>query len=130
MDKVFKNGPNKICGRQPLKNLKGYGLQILLGPFENTWTHLFESLKTILNYESNDTNNTKNHSLIINGHKKLFLFSLLPMATVHQINLKKNEMLEKVSYIFFSSECSSSKHFPKFNNYLWISIWKFMKSNR
>ena len=21
-DKVFKNGPNKICGRQPLKNLK------------------------------------------------------------------------------------------------------------
>ena len=24
--KVFKNGPNKICGRQPLKNLKGYGL--------------------------------------------------------------------------------------------------------
>ena len=24
--KVFKNGPNKICERQPLKNLKGYGL--------------------------------------------------------------------------------------------------------
>ena len=23
---VFKNGPSKICGRQPLKNLKGYGL--------------------------------------------------------------------------------------------------------
>ena len=23
--KVFKNGPSKICGRQPLKNLKGYG---------------------------------------------------------------------------------------------------------
>ena len=22
--KVFKNGPSKICGRQPLKNLKGY----------------------------------------------------------------------------------------------------------
>ena len=22
----FKNGANKICGRQPLKNLKGYGL--------------------------------------------------------------------------------------------------------
>ena len=21
-----KNGPSKICGRQPLKNLKGYGL--------------------------------------------------------------------------------------------------------
>ena len=25
-DKVFKNGPNKICGRQPLKILKWYGL--------------------------------------------------------------------------------------------------------
>ena len=25
-DEVFKNGPSKICGRQPLKNLKGYGL--------------------------------------------------------------------------------------------------------
>ena len=25
-DKVFKNEPGKICGRQPLKNLKGYGL--------------------------------------------------------------------------------------------------------
>ena len=25
-DKVFKIGPSKICGKQPLKNLKGYGL--------------------------------------------------------------------------------------------------------
>ena len=25
-DEVFKNGPSKICGRQPLKNLKEYGL--------------------------------------------------------------------------------------------------------
>ena len=25
-NKVFKNGPSKICGKQPLKNLKGYGL--------------------------------------------------------------------------------------------------------
>ena len=24
--KVLKNGPSKICGRQPLKNLMGYGL--------------------------------------------------------------------------------------------------------
>ena len=26
LNKVFKNGPSKICGRQPLNNLKGYGL--------------------------------------------------------------------------------------------------------
>ena len=25
-DKVFKNGPSKVCGRQPLKDLKWYGL--------------------------------------------------------------------------------------------------------
>ena len=25
-DKVFQNGPSKICGRQPLKHLKRYGL--------------------------------------------------------------------------------------------------------
>ena len=25
-DKVFKNGPSKICGKQSFKNLKGYGL--------------------------------------------------------------------------------------------------------
>ena len=25
-EKVFKSGPSKVCGRQPLKNLKGYGL--------------------------------------------------------------------------------------------------------
>ena len=43
-DKAFKNGPNKIWGRQPLKNLKGYPFksfkgwlpQTLLGPFLNT----------------------------------------------------------------------------------------------
>ena len=46
-DKVFKNGPSKVCRRQPLKNLKGYGLlwvlthpQILLGPFLNTSSHM------------------------------------------------------------------------------------------
>ena len=25
-DKIFKNGPRKICGRHPLKSLKEYGL--------------------------------------------------------------------------------------------------------
>ena len=24
---VLKSGPSKICGRQPLKNLKGYGVR-------------------------------------------------------------------------------------------------------
>ena len=49
-DKMFNNGPSKICGRQPLKNLESYGLlkqtifleifigcfpQIVIGPFLN-----------------------------------------------------------------------------------------------
>ena len=55
-DKVFKNGPSKVCGRQPSKKVKWYGLflthrinsnnfegclpQILLGPFLNTLSHI------------------------------------------------------------------------------------------
>ena len=59
--KVFKYGPSKICGRQPLKNLRWYGLvrqtislQIferlsstnLLGPFLNTLTHIHLPFKS------------------------------------------------------------------------------------
>ena len=43
-DKVFKNEPSKICGRQPLKNLKFLkdGLpQISLGPFLNNLSHIY-----------------------------------------------------------------------------------------
>ena len=37
-DKVFKNRPCKICGRQPLKNLRWYGL---LGLYLNTSSQIF-----------------------------------------------------------------------------------------
>ena len=55
-DKVFKNGSIKVCGRQPLKILKHMVClsrpyrfkvfknclpQILLGPFLNTLSHIF-----------------------------------------------------------------------------------------
>ena len=45
-DKLFKNGPSKICGRQPLKNLKpskyfkGCLPHILISPFLNTLIHM------------------------------------------------------------------------------------------
>ena len=54
-DKVFKNGPSEICGRQPLKIFWKYAFlketmslqffkiclpQTLLGPFLNTLSHL------------------------------------------------------------------------------------------
>ena len=54
--KIFKNGPSKICGRRPLKNLKWYMVclnrqyhfsffkdclpQILLSSFLNTLSHM------------------------------------------------------------------------------------------
>ena len=53
--KVFKNGPSKICGWQPLRNLKWYGLQAgclprnLLVPFLNILTHIL-LLFCFLNY--------------------------------------------------------------------------------
>ena len=36
-DTVFKNGPSKICGRQPLKNLKRYGLLKQTISLQNFW---------------------------------------------------------------------------------------------
>ena len=43
--RVFKNGPSKICGRQPkqtffFKFFKGYLPQVLLGPFLNTFSQI------------------------------------------------------------------------------------------
>ena len=60
MSKVFKNGPSKICGRQPLKNLKysrpyhfklfkGCLQQILLGPFSNSLFHMYPGGKFLGN---------------------------------------------------------------------------------
>ena len=40
MGKVFKNGPSKICGRQPLKNL--------LSPLLNTLSYLFQQTSDAL----------------------------------------------------------------------------------
>ena len=63
--KVFKNRWSKICRRQPLKKSKWYGLtillqfffkgcllQILLGPFLNTWAqiHLCTVLKEVMEW--------------------------------------------------------------------------------
>ena len=45
MFKVFKNGPIKICGRQPLKFLKGCLPHFLVGPLLKTLTHIWHWLK-------------------------------------------------------------------------------------
>ena len=45
-DKVFKNGPNKICGRQSLRSLKGYVFHFAENCQHNvyrmTWTFLIK----------------------------------------------------------------------------------------
>ena len=56
-NRVFKNGPGKICERHPLKNsqaypvkfFKGFLPQILLRPFLYTLTHLFVLILCTLN---------------------------------------------------------------------------------
>ena len=53
MDKVFKNGPSKTCGRQPLKNLKWYGLpkaDISLSNFLKAVIHKFHLFYSIILY--------------------------------------------------------------------------------
>ena len=47
--KVFKNGPSKICERQPLK-------KILLAPFLNTLTHM-----TLTSFNENFASNFQSH---------------------------------------------------------------------
>ena len=48
-DSIFKNGPIKICGRQPLKNLKWYGL-LSLQIFQRLFsTHFTWSILEYLN---------------------------------------------------------------------------------
>ena len=64
-DKVFKNGPTKICGRQPLKKLKWYGRVTNLKWYDmvtktNRWLFFFAPLnKTskILNFSSKRSSN-------------------------------------------------------------------------
>ena len=56
-NRVFKNGPGKICERHPLKNSQAYPVkffkgclpQILLRPFLYTLTHLFVLILFTLN---------------------------------------------------------------------------------
>ena len=45
--KVFKNGPCKICGKQPFKNLKGYALlKMKHNLYDSGLKDLFNAIKT------------------------------------------------------------------------------------
>ena len=76
--KVFKNESSKICGRQPLKNLKGYCLlnhipslffkgclpQILFSPFLNTLSQMTQILSTLKNLKKRGISVTMTSNLL------------------------------------------------------------------
>ena len=68
-DKIFKSGPSKICGRQPLKPFqngmvffKGCLPQILLCPFLNTFSHMWH--QEILNFVTSSSLITRYSSIL------------------------------------------------------------------
>ena len=70
-DKLFKNGPIKICGRQPLKNLKEYGLLTLqifqrLCSTNFTWSILLNTLSHMSDGKTIIPGLTKNNWIIDN----------------------------------------------------------------
>ena len=74
---VLKNGPSKICGKQPLKNLRWYGCltQILLGPFLNTLIHVLLKPKqadVIITREQKRLENT----ILSTDLKRFWLYSV------------------------------------------------------
>ena len=86
--KVFKNGPSKICGRQPLKNLKWYEQtislkdcfpQILLDPFLNT-IYQYDMISLSESYLDLSVS-FNNDNLHINGYKLV--------RAKHRANLKR-----------------------------------------
>ena len=49
---VLKSGPNKIYGRQPLKNLKGYGMLPAFKKFEVIWSRSDQRVRNISFWEN------------------------------------------------------------------------------
>ena len=57
MDKVFKNGPSKIYGRQPLKHLKRYG--------NFTWYILEYLVSCVQSWQERQQNESTSHRHIV-----------------------------------------------------------------
>ena len=84
-DKVFKNGPSKICERYPLKKFKGYGLLSRLSPTNFTWSILeyFEPFDKVLKMPpylkkfKNQVRDEKTDSMILLFHRWELLSDVL-----------------------------------------------------
>ena len=86
-DKVFKIGPSKICGRQPLKNLKGSGLlkvrySILCtigSKFEYWWVLRFFTI-----FEEKMFNTSTGFILVLTSSPFLVKFILFPLIDLSE----------------------------------------------
>ena len=95
--KAFKNGPNKICGKQPLKKLKWHGLpkqttsKIFLGPFLNTLTRIMNAFISYL----------KNIYIFTPNSIKYFNFTLTASnsASIYLLSAS-NANIKKMSEIY------------------------------
>ena len=76
-DKVFKNGPSKICGRQPLENLKWYDLLKQTISLQRFWRLSYTNFTwSILEYFfPNDPQNIQSRICIPIKHWLWFFFT-------------------------------------------------------
>ena len=124
---VLKNGPSKICGKQPLKNLRWYGCltQILLGPFLNTLIHVLSKPKqadVIITREQKRLENT----ILSTYLKRLWLYSVgCGSVTCHfpyyyaSVNLCVNFFFH--FHLYLSQSMWQSIYIPIYTSILCIS---------
>ena len=66
---MFKNGPSKICGRQPLKNFKGYApsnfLKAVFHKFTFSILEYFASNGRKVNMDKNSSRNCEKSAINI-----------------------------------------------------------------
>ena len=89
-DKVFKSGPSKNCGKQPLKNLKGYGLLKFL---------IFKEKKALIN-NGNSKKSTKSLTKHCNSKKFCILRNVLRNVFFFLTNLSQGNFLYSRGFLY------------------------------
>ena len=118
--KVFKNGASKVCGRQTisLQTFKGCFPQILLGPFLNTLTHIFNILQMIMLYLI--------FRRMINGKRNGWIFRIIcQMLSGWQIIIRISSfpvfviVSDKVSILLLFIFVAQGNDFMQYN---WVNL--------
>ena len=118
--KVFKNGASKVCGRQTmsLQTFKDCFPQILLGPFLNTLTHIFNILQMIMLYLI--------FRRMINGKRNGWIFRIIcQMLSGWQIIIRISSfpvfviVSDKVSILLLFIFVAQGNDFMQYN---WVNL--------